>query len=89
MRQGAAKPNSGPAAGREPVGAAKRAGQRWRHIDPVLPFTDAEELATLADFYGWKAGALPLGQQLITRSQAGTTQPKRLYFVNAGAAPVF
>ena len=54
-----------------------------------MPFTDAEELATLQDFYGWKAGALPLGEQLITRSQPGTAQPKRLYFVNAGAAQSF
>ncbi|KAK9821102.1 hypothetical protein WJX81_004428 [Elliptochloris bilobata] len=80
------KANGGPAQGPEPVGAAKRGagGQRWRHIDPVLPFTDAEELATLADFYGWEAGTIPLGQQLITRSQPGVAQPKRLYFVNAG-----
>ena len=88
--QGTPKPEAAPAARPEPAAAApKRGGQRWRHIDPVMPFTDAEELATLQDFYGWKASALPLGEQLITRSQPGTAQPKRLYFVNTGAAQSF
>lgn len=74
--------------GTAPVGTAKRTAvaQRWRHIDPVVPFTDAEELSMLADFYGWESSALPLGEQLITRSQPGIAKPKRLYFVNAGTA---
>ncbi len=86
-RQATPRANGAPPKAAAPPAAAKRGvnASRWRHIDPVVPFDDAGELQTIADFYGWDSSALPLGEQLITRSQPGVAKPKRLYYVNTGA----
>jgi hypothetical protein len=56
-------------------------------VDPVVPYTDAAQIASIRDFYGLDAERLPLEAQLITRSQLGVAAPKRLYFLNSGVNP--
>ena len=76
----------GSAARREwgPWGGGTRGG-KWRGIDPVVPYTDAQQIASIREFYGLDRERLPLEAQLITRSQLGVAAPKRLYFLNSGA----
>lgn len=62
-------------------------GGRWRGVDPIIPFTDQEQLASIRDFYGLVSG-LKLEQQLISRSQSDERKPKRLYLVSDGAGPL-
>lgn len=60
-------------------------GGRWRGVDPIVPFTDAEQLASIRDFYGL-APSLKMEEQLISRSQSDDRKPKRLSFVSEGAS---
>ncbi|KAK9905535.1 hypothetical protein WJX75_001721 [Coccomyxa subellipsoidea] len=58
-------------------------GGRWRGVDPIVPFTDAEQLTSIRDFYGL-APSLKMEEQLISRSQSDDRKPKRLSFVSEG-----
>ncbi len=58
-------------------------GGRWRGVDPIVPFTDSEQLSSIRDFYGLAPG-LKLEEQLISRSQSDERKPKRLSYVSEG-----
>ena len=49
----------------------------------MVPYVDTAILTSMADFYGWPLH-MPIGQQLVTRSNVDNARPKRLYFVSAG-----
>lgn len=59
-------------------------GGRWRGVDPIVPFTDAEQVASIREFYGLPSG-LKLEEKLISRSQSDDRKPKRLYYISEGA----
>jgi multisite-specific tRNA:(cytosine-C5)-methyltransferase len=61
----------------------RSSGGKWRGVDPVVPFTDPEQIASIRDFYGLDE-RLKLEDQLVTRSFADTGKPKRLYFISTG-----
>ena len=46
--------------------------------------SDAEQIASIRDFYGLDEARMPLEEQLLTRSAADVATPKRLYFIGAG-----
>lgn len=52
-------------------------------MDPIVPFTDSEQLSSIRDFYGLAPG-LKLEEQLISRSQSDERKPKRLSYVSEG-----
>eukprot|EP00887_Chlorella_sp_A99_P007303 scaffold2.g7303.t1 len=53
--------------------------QRWRGIDPILPYVDKEQLAAISGFYGLPEGC-PITGVLIARTP--DPRPKRLHFVS-------
>ena len=53
-------------------------------MDPIVPFTDAEQVASIREFYGLAPG-LKLEEKLISRSQSDDRKPKRLYYISKGA----
>ncbi|BDA47721.1 probable RNA cytosine-C(5)-methyltransferase NSUN2 [Coccomyxa sp. Obi] len=61
----------------------RSSGGRWRGVDPIVPFTDAEQVASIREFYGLAPG-LKLEEKLISRSQSDDRKPKRLYYISEG-----
>ena len=57
---------------------------KWRGVDPVVPYTDAQQIASIQGFFGLDNSKLRLEDHLITRSQADVDKPKRLYYISSG-----
>ena len=86
--QGGAGPSTEAAAPPPPaVAAARKDGQRgrWRGVDPIVPFVDAEELAGIRATYGLSEDC-PITTSLIARST--DHRPKKLTYINHGCKMV-
>ncbi len=64
-----------------PAGAAGAAA-RFQGLDPVVPYTAADTLASMRSFFGLGA-ACPVPDALLART--GEARPKKLAYVSAGA----